>query len=684
MRIGSLAFALGVGAVLSQQVAGATPLRGLTADDFDRLQTVESPVCSADGQWIAYTVTTIDREADERHSAVWIVNWAGSEHWRLTEPRDDASSPQFSPDGRYVSYLASKGANEPVQLFLLNRRGGAARPITDVSGELSDYRWSPDGAHVALVIAGGAAASRPVPRAELGHATVPKPIVIDTMHFKSDRTGYLTDSNRTHLYVLDVATQKLTLLDVADGDRVAHPAWSPDGNQLAYTRTRDANIAAPGVEELYVTDARARATPRRLASYFAADHQSLQWTKDGRRLAYLIGLEPPLSAYGSDRLAVIDAAGGAPVVVTEALDRAVAAPVLTGAPDVLGVLVDDDRSRYPALVHVSTARIERSLSGSVSVTEQCAAAGHVAVLASTDTSAPEIHALEKGHLRALTEHNAPLLAEIKLGAVEDIAYTSPDGTEVHGLLVKPVGYVSGRTYPTILWIHGGPNGQDDHGLAFDTYPLQLERQWFAAHGYAVLAINYRGSSGRGAKFQRAIAADWGHFEVVDLLAGADYAVKSGIADPNRLGIGGWSYGGILTDYTIATDARFKAAISGAGSANQLTMFGTDQYVIQYLEELGAPWAATDLWLRVSYPFFHADRIKTPTLFLGGEKDFNVPIGGGEQMYQALRTLGVPTTLVVYPGQFHLFTRPSYVHDRIERYLAWYDRYLKSPGDGARP
>ncbi len=153
----------------------------------------------------------------------------------------------------------------------------------------------------------------------------------------------------------------------------------------------------------------------------------------------------------------------------------------------------------------------------------------------------------------------------------------------------------------------------------------------------------------------------------------------GIADPERLAIGGWSYGGILTDYTIATDRRFKAAISGAGSANQISMYGVDEYVLQYDNELAPPWRSPDAWMKVSYPFFKADRIHTPTLFMGGGQDFNVPIIGGEQMYQALRTLGVPTQLVVYPGEFHVFTRPSFISDRLKRFAAWYEKYLTPPG-----
>ena len=321
--------------------------------------------------------------------------------------------------------------------------------------------------------------------------------------------------------------------------------------------------------------------------------------------------------------------------------------------------------------------VERITDNSFSVGERMTAGGHTAAAAANDASPSEIYALENGSLRKLTSHNDALLTEVQLGAVEDMSFHSKDGTEIHGMMMKPPGYEAGKKYPTILWIHGGPNGQDEHALDFGLYPLHLERQLFATHGYVVLAINYRGSSGRGAEFTRSIWGDWGNKEVADLLAGVDYAVQKGIADPNRLGIGGWSYGGILTDYTIASDPRFKAAISGAGSANQISMYGSDQYILQYDNELAPPWRNEALWVKVSYPFFHADRIHTPTFFLGGEKDFNVPIIGSEQMYQALRTMGVPTQLVVYPGQFHLFTRPSYIHDRMERYLAWWDKYLKA-------
>jgi dipeptidyl aminopeptidase/acylaminoacyl peptidase len=242
------------------------------------------------------------------------------------------------------------------------------------------------------------------------------------------------------------------------------------------------------------------------------------------------------------------------------------------------------------------------------------------------------------------------------------------------LLTLPVGYVAGRKYPLILSIHGGPDGQDAHAFT-------PQRQLFAARGYAVLNVNYRGSHGRGKEYQQVIFADWGRKEVVDLLASVDEAVKQGIADPDRLGVGGWSYGGILTDYTIATTTRFRAATSGAGMGSPLGLYGVDQYILQYDNELGPPWKNPETYTKLGYPLLHADRIKTPTLFMGGDQDFNVPLSGGQQMYQALRSLNVPTELIVYPGQFHGFTRPSFIRDRYQRYLDWYDKYLM-PKSGA--
>jgi len=292
------------------------------------------------------------------------------------------------------------------------------------------------------------------------------------------------------------------------------------------------------------------------------------------------------------------------------------------------------------------------------------------VVALTDPQTPdEIYILEDGKPRRLTHQMDEFLAPLKLATVTGFQSKSADGTMVSGMLFRPADAPAGQKLPLVLYIHGGPVSQDDYG--FD-----LSRQMLAGAGYAVAAVNYRGSNGRGLQFSQAITADWGNKEVMDLHGAVDYLVKQGIADPEKLGVGGWSYGGILTDYLITADNRFKAACSGAGTGFTLSLYGVDQYITQYQNEIGPPWKSMDKYIKISYPLLKADKIKTPTLFLSGEKDFNVPTAGSEQMYQALRTLGIPTELIIYPGQFHGLTVPSYQKDRYDRYISWYGKYLK--------
>jgi dipeptidyl aminopeptidase/acylaminoacyl peptidase len=667
----SASLSLGAGSLFAQ----APAKRPLTADDVYRIKEVGDPQVSPDGKWIAYTVTSMDREADKLRSAIWMVNWEGTQDLQVTNGEDSDSSPRWSPDGRYLAFLSARPAEGRAQVWLLDRRGGEASQLTDVKGEIRSYEWSPDSKRLVLVMKDSKEDAGEEPDRK---DKAPKPIVIDRYFFKRDIEGYLTALSIDHLYLFEVESKKLEALTGEKNFDETAPAWSPDGSQLAFFSNHAKEPDQTGTTDIFIAEARAGAEPRKLLTICRPDEQRLAWSPDGRMLAFLQGFESKFNFYNVDQLAVVPAAGGEPHTLTAKLDRRVSQAKFLPDGSGLTFLVEDDRRAYLGKVALGGGNVERMSDGSAVLSQCAASGGYTAVAAATDSSATEIYALENGKLRKLTGRNNSLLAELQLGAVEDISFQSKDGTEIHGLMVKPPSYEAGKRYPTLVWIHGGPTMQDDHALLFDLYPLQLERQLFAAHGYVVLAINYRGSSGRGAEFMRSILGDWGNKEVADLLAGVDYAVRMGIADPDRLGIGGWSYGGILTDYTIATDTRFKAAISGAGSALQLSMYGSDQYIRQYEQEIGLPWKATDAWIRISYPFFRADRIKTPTLFIGGEKDFNVPIIGSEQMYQALRTLGIPTQLVIYPGQYHILTRPSYIHERLERYLAWFDKYLKSP------
>jgi dipeptidyl aminopeptidase/acylaminoacyl peptidase len=333
-------------------------------------------------------------------------------------------------------------------------------------------------------------------------------------------------------------------------------------------------------------------------------------------------------------------------------------------------LLEEDGNQHLARVPVAGGAVERVVGGERDVSGfDVGGGGELAVLESEPQRPPEISAVAAGGaLRRLTSVNDGFLAGIRLGKVERHRATSKDGTTVDWFLTLPPDAPERRKLPTILRIHGGPVGQ------FST-AFELEWQMLAAGGYAVLGANPRGSSGRGLAFSRAIWADWGHKDYEDLMAVVDQAVALGVADPERLGVGGWSYGGMMTNYVIAQTGRFQAAIAGAGAGNYMGNYGHDHYQYEYEAELGFPWKTADLWMKLSFPFFKAEAITTPTLFLGGELDWNVPLLNSEQMYEALRRLGRETELVVYPGESHSLKKPSYRKDRYERYLAWYGKHL---------
>ncbi|MDB4888119.1 MAG: WD40-like beta Propeller containing protein [Gemmatimonadetes bacterium] len=665
--------ALGSAALAAQSPAG--PRRALRSSDIYALKNVGDPQLSPDGNWVAYTVTTADSATDKSDTDVWMSSWDGTQHLRLTSSPESESTPRFSPDGRYLAFVSGRQEGKGGQVWLLDRRGGEAQRLTMIKGGISDFAWSPDARRLVLVLD---EETDSLARKDTAERKTPKPIVIDRYNFKRDIAGYL-GSKRTHLALFDVAAKKLDTLtsERFDDD---NPVWSPDGQRIAFTREQPAEPGKPSDSDVYVVEARRGAVPKALTDFDGPDGGRVSWSPDSRWVAFLRGDEPKLSAYNLNKLAVVPADGSAPArVVTATLDRPVSSLRFTADGRSVLATMSDDRAESLVRIRVADGSVERIVAGRRAVRGySMLPTGRIAALVSTPDRAPEIHAVDAGNtLRVLSHHNDSLFAQLDLASVEDFTSRSGDGTEVHSLLYRPVHAAAGARAPLLLYIHGGPNGQDAYGFDFD-------RQFFAANGYAVLGVNYRGSSGRGAAYQRAIFADWGHHEVEDLLGATDAAIAAGIADPARLGIGGWSYGGILTDYTIATTPRFKAAVSGAGSALQLSMYGTDQYVTQYDLEIGVPWKAQDTWIKISYPFFHADRITTPTLFMGGQSDFNVPIIGGEQMYQALRTLGVETGLVIYPGQFHGITVPSYRKDRLERYLGWYDRFLRAPRSASAP
>lgn len=659
-----LAAALSLTLLPLARAQSASAPRRLNLDDMARMRAVSDPQCSPDGQWVAYVTQSTDVKADAHHSHIWMASFNGSRNLQMTASEGSESSPRWSPDGKYLSFTSSRpGPAKGSQVWLLDRTGGEAEQLTAVKGSLESYAWSPDSKRLALVV------QDPAPETKPGDP--PKPIVIDRYKFKEDRIGFLSD-RKTYIYLFDLATRKTERLTQGSYNE-SNPSWSPDGTRIAFISNHDKHPERELDGQLYVATAQPNSVARAItdSSAFTEDSRPA-WSPDGRTLAFMEGAANQWGAYTMQRLAVVPADGpGQPAILTTEFDRGVSQPHFDSGGKTVEVLAADDRSVYTARVDIASHQVTPLLSRPIVLSSLTFGGSCEAALVAHDDRATEVYALDGAVPRQLSHQNDALFAQLELGKVRDVDFKSADGTDVHGLLITPVGYHAGAKVPLLLRIHGGPNGQDGHSF-------NLEGQMFAANGYAVLAVNYRGSSGRGQAFQRAIAADWGDLEVKDLEAGVDHVIGMGIADPQRLGVGGWSYGGLLTDYMIASDTRFKAATDGAGTGFTVAFYGTDQYIIQYDYEIGPPWNAKAwaTYQKISYPFLHADRIKTPTIFLGGDRDSNVPLQGGQQMYQALRSLGVPTELIVYPGEWHGITRPSFQRDRMQRYLDWYAKYLK--------
>ena len=628
--------------------------------DVYRMKNVSRAKISPEGDWIMYSMSRPDSVKDRNQSKLYMVSRDGKETITLTEQTAGAGAHDWSPDGKYISFMASaKSDDESRQIFLMDRRGGEPIQLTHIKGDIESYEWRNDAKKLLLVV-------RDQNYADTAKTKIRKPYEIDRFQFKQDYVGYL-DNRKTHLYIFDLASKKIDTLTKGNSNENG-ARFSPDGSSVLYISNTTADPDRNSNTDIFLLSLTQIGKPLQLTS-FKGSNYSAEFSPDGNHIAYVQSSSATnYSMYDQSILAVYNMKTGLSTLVSSALDRSVDDFVWSNDSKHIYALVEDDRKRNVISFDI-TDQSHKAVTDNEGVYSgmHTNSKGQLIALYSDMNTPNEIYVYNGKGFERTTTIQQDVFTGLKPIYKKGFQSVSDDGTVVSGIIYMPDS--TSKKLPLILFVHGGPVAQND-------YSYDQSHEILAGAGFAVAAVNYRGSSGRGYDFCKAIYADWGNKEIKDLLGAANYLIKVGIADPDKLGIGGWSYGGILTNYMIATTNRFKAAASGAGSSLHFSIYGTDQYVKQYNEELGVPWKNSKKWMDLSFPFFKADQIKTPTLFMASEKDFNVPVAGAEQMYQALKTLGVPTELVIYPNQNHGISTPSYIVHRYTRYIDWFNKYLK--------
>jgi dipeptidyl aminopeptidase/acylaminoacyl peptidase len=638
--------------------AKSSDKRLLTIEDFTAFTRLANPTHSPDDRWLAYVASQNDFASNSTIDRIWMSPTDGGDAIAMTSTEQSSWDPVFSKDGKRLYFLSARGEQGITQLWSLNLAvGGEAQQLTKLERDADQIRLSPDESQLLLVLA-----DEPTEQALVEGA---EPSVTDRLQFKADYIGYL-NRQRDHIYTLDLASAELTQITNGDYDDY-EPAWSPDGKQIVFVSNRTEEPDANFNSDLWLVNADGSKL-KQLTNNPAADMTPV-WHPNGESLAYL-AMQPEMEHnYAMPTLSRLDIASGSSRYLTREIDRYISQPKFDRSGNTLFFLIEDSAEQHLGKLDWKTEQISRPVQQQAVVTSYAVNSRNIASVALTRDNIPvELYLADKEALAPITAVNADLTAKLKLGNTRSFTFTAHDGLEIEALATFPPGFRKGKRYPTLLRIHGGPVAQFDHAFSF-------EAQLLASNGYVVIRANPRGSSGYGQDFAMGLYQGWGEKDYRDVMGAVDYAIAQGWSDPERLGMGGFSYGGILTNYLLGQTDRFKAAVSGAGSGSYLASYGHDEYQHWYESELGLPWENRELWQRLS-PFTYIHKATTPTLFAGGAIDWNVPIQGSEQLYQVMKRQGIDTQLVVYPGEHHGGWAFANEMDFWHRTLAWYARYLK--------
>lgn len=626
----------------------------LSAMDLMKVNGVGSPRISPDGARVAYSVSEVKMEKDKEWKTVtqvWVVPVTGGSARQFTRGDKSATAPEWSPDGTMLAFLSDREKEGERQVWMMMADGGEAWSVTSHKGGVSGFRFSPDGKRLVLT-----AVDQPSKDEE------------DRKKVKDDTLVIDRDIKMTHLWLFDLNKKEEKRL--TEGDfTVSDPQWSPDGTRLSYV-TRPTPKADDGdLDNIWIvtiaSGEKIKITSDEVSS------QNARWSPDGKWIAYNSGNRDGIS---TDYLYLIPATGGTPKQLTGKFELPVGTPVWSRDGKTLYFSTNTLEAIEIYSADVATGAVKQltTRGGSIGVTE-ISRDGKTLVGTMTLSQHPtELYAANPTFtsLKPITDHNS-WLKDYSVASSEVVKWKSKDGTEVEGVLTKPVGYTSGKV-PFLLNPHGGPTG-----ASLNTFSGTV--QVLAANGFAVLQPNFRGSTGKGLAFTQANKNTWGKGDYEDCMSGVDAMIASGIADPDRLGAFGWSYGGYMAFWILTQTDRFKAVSPGAGLSNIYSMYSQNdiQRYLRWFYSDKAPWEATDLYWDRS-PMKYIKNVKTPTMIMHGQVDTRVPIAQAQEFYMALKEMKVPVEFVVYPRENHGFTEPRHSMDRVRRYVRFFAKYLKAP------